>query len=260
VLAKKLQHRAERLAAEHFLGGPVETFEAIGRMQLITLLRCGLNPDSRVLDLGCGCLRGGYWMIHFLQPGRYFGIEPNVDMLEMGKNEIVGPTVIANKQPAFLTNDRFDPSGFAERFDYFVARSIWTHASRGQIRQMLDAFARFGADDSCFLTSYLPVEDGGPGYLGDEWVGRSHESGSRGVVQHDFGWIEAECLGRRFEVSPLEGGRHRQTWLVITKGDGWGGSGQCLEDRLHDSTERARPARRFRRSIERIIRRWMGSA
>ena len=74
---EKLQDRAERLAQDMFLGGPVETFEAIGRLQLITLLRCGLYPDSRVLDLGCGSLRGGYWLVHFLRPERYFGIEPN---------------------------------------------------------------------------------------------------------------------------------------------------------------------------------------
>jgi hypothetical protein len=61
-----LHHKAERLAKETFLGGPVRDFERVGRLQLITLLRSGLYPQSKVLDLGCGCLRGGYWLTHFL--------------------------------------------------------------------------------------------------------------------------------------------------------------------------------------------------
>jgi hypothetical protein len=64
---KTLMERANELDAEGiFLGGPAKLFETAGRTLLITLLSEGLTPSSKVLDIGCGCLRGGYWLIHFL--------------------------------------------------------------------------------------------------------------------------------------------------------------------------------------------------
>src|SRR5271157_4551410 len=66
-----LQERAERLAGTIRLGGPVQDFERVGQMQLAVLLLQGLRPGSRVLDVGCGCLRAGYWLMHFLDPGCY---------------------------------------------------------------------------------------------------------------------------------------------------------------------------------------------
>ena len=52
-----------------FSGGPPQLFESAGRLQLATLVREGLYPYSRLLDVGCGCLRAGYWLIRLLDPG-----------------------------------------------------------------------------------------------------------------------------------------------------------------------------------------------
>ena len=72
---KTFMERASRLTADGiFLGGPAELFETAGRKMLITLLSEGLTPTSKVLDIGCGCLRAGYWLIHFMDRGCYFGI------------------------------------------------------------------------------------------------------------------------------------------------------------------------------------------
>jgi len=62
VSEQTLQARAERLAETRFLGGPPWTFERLGRHGLEVLLREGLTPQSRVLDVGCGALRLGYWL------------------------------------------------------------------------------------------------------------------------------------------------------------------------------------------------------
>jgi len=214
-----LQDRANELSHQNFLGGPAHEFEAMGRLQLITLLRCGLYPDSKVVDIGCGCLRGGYWLINFLERGNYFGIEPNGEMLALGKNEILGPTLLEEKRPRFLTNDRFDLSEFGEVFDFFVASSVWIHACKRQIRAMLDAFDSWGTGNAVFLANFLPAKPG-KDYNGDRWVGRSHESDIPGVVRHDFKWIEEECARRNFSATqaPVDGKRH--VWLSVAKGHG----------------------------------------
>lgn len=250
---EKLQARAERLAQGMFLGGPVETFEAIGRLQLITLLRCGLYPDSRVLDLGCGSLRGGVWLVHFLQSERYFGIEPNAAMLDVGKNEILGTELVAEKRPKFLTNDNFDPAEFGVEFDFFLARSIWTHASRDQIRQMLDAFTLYGAGDAVFLTSFLPTEHGETGYSDEGWVGRSHESDTRGVVRHELRWIESECRGRNFSLQELPVDRKTQVWLLIAKGEGAIPARTYLEDLISPEATGNGRLRRLKKTAKRFL-------
>jgi SAM-dependent methyltransferase len=214
-----LQHKAERLAKETFLGGPVKDFERVGRLQLITLLRAGIYPQSKVLDIGCGCLRGGYWLIHFLAPGHYCGIEPNRTMLEAGLRHLLEPEALRTKQPRFTHDASFDASIFGERFDFFLARSIWTHASKDQIAQMLDSFVLSSAAEAVFLTSYLrarwPIL---PDYVGSEWVGKSHESSRRGLVFHRFGWIRAECHRRGLRVTELKEERYNgQIWLKITR-------------------------------------------
>jgi SAM-dependent methyltransferase len=214
-----LQRKAERLAKETFLGGPVRDFERVGRLQLITLLRVGLHPQSKVLDIGCGCLRGGYWLIHFLAPGNYCGIEPNRAMLEAGLRHLLEPDVLRAKQPRFDHNASFDASAFGEKFDFFLARSIWTHASKGQIAQMLDSFVLSGAERAVFLTSYLRARSPiFPDYMGSEWVGKSHESSKRGLVFHRLGWIRTECHHRGLKVIELKEERYNgQIWLKIAK-------------------------------------------
>jgi hypothetical protein len=207
----RLQAKAEQLNAKKiFLGGPIADFERAGRLQLITLLRAGLYPDSKVVDIGCGCLRGGYWLIHFLDPDCYCGIEPDVAMLQAGITDLLEREVLEAKRPRFDTNSDFDTSVFGEKFDFFLARSIWTHASKPQIQQMLDSFGRDGAPGSVFLASYLPTDRRHPlDYQGEGWSSK--------LIHHRPGWMQQECQRRGLAVQELEEDRlNNQIWLQIT--------------------------------------------
>lgn len=226
-MAAKLEQARNRLQTEGvFLGGPPHLFELAGRRLLITLLNEGLNPDSKVLDVGCGCLRGGYWLIHFLDANCYFGIEPNRDMLAAGINTLLEPGLMDSKKPKFDNNASFDFSVFSERFDFFVARSIWTHASKDQIGIMLDGFARYSKPGGAFITSYVEPSlsrlirrrPRALDYKGEEWVGRSHESNESGIVRHRLSWIRWECRRRDLSVEEIKGKAYNfggQRWLRI---------------------------------------------
>jgi SAM-dependent methyltransferase len=246
------QARSERLAETTFLGGPPADFERVGRLGFEVLLREGLLPSSRVLDVGCGALRVGYWLMRFLDPGRYFGIEPNREMLNVGLEQLVEPQVVQRAAAHFSHNDDFDFSVFGERFDFVFARSIWTHASKPQIRAMLASFAASSAPGGVFLASYhpasplfslgqrsprlahlsstpavqrlsatvnrLPAIAGTNGYAGERWVGRSHESHEGGVVRHSLRWIEQQAreLGLTVQLMPYEI-VNDQYWLRVQR-------------------------------------------
>jgi len=213
-----LSQRAAAIARDRFLGVPLACFEEAGREQLSRLLLAGLNPDSAVLEFGCGVLRGAYWLIHFLEPGRYYGIEPHPERLRLGTDVILEPDVLATKRPAFDANDRFDSSVFGVKFDFFFAYSVWTHASKRQIGLMLDSFVRDSTERAAFLATYLPATLAHRDYKGDRWFGTSHESGTPGCIFHRSRWIEHACGSRGLTVEKL--GRdavHGQTWLKIAR-------------------------------------------
>ena len=247
-----LQERSERLAQTRFLGGPKRDFERVGRMGLEMLLAEGLTPSSRVLDVGCGALRLGYWVMRFLNPGGYFGIEPQQEMLAVGLEQIVEPEVVQRAEARFASNDDFDFSVFGERFDFVVARSIWTHASRAQISKMLQSFAETCSPAGVFMASYypagawfevghrwprlepvvvklplaelspllarLPARSRAREYRGEGWVGRSHECDEPGVVKHSLPWIagEARRHGLEVQLMPYPIVNH-QYWLRIRR-------------------------------------------
>ena len=215
----RLQDKVEKLSDVVSPVGPVERFEAVGRMQLIVLLRNGLYPESNVLDIGCGALRGGYWLINFLNPGCYFGIEPNRRLVDVGIEHILGPDLMRSKQPKFDSNADFDFSVFGQRLDFFLARSVWTHASKPQIERMLDSFCQHSTDDAVFLADFKPAgllinRD----YKGAEWVSSEGRFGLGGLVSHRFGWIRKRCRERGLVADRLkEDCMPGHVWLRIVR-------------------------------------------
>lgn len=213
-----LQKRGERLSEVTYVGCGVYRFEKTGRTELETLVRHGLNPWSRLLDIGCGALCGGYWMIHFLNPGGYHGLEPNTHMFQSGVKYLLEPGLLESKKPSFQHNDQYDFSGFGTTFDFFHAHSIWTHAPKKDIEKMLDGFVQFGNPGARFLTSFKTPSLFRPDYTGDTWVGISHESDEAGICRHSFKWIQRACEVRKLRVTLLKGEKiHKQKWLLIEK-------------------------------------------
>ena len=212
-----------------FLGGPRRVFARVGCNQLIVLLDNGLTPDCKVLDIGCGCLRGGYWLINFLGRGGYHGIEPNEAMRESGMATLIAPELLRSKAPRFSATPDFDLGVFGTRLDFVVARSVWTHAAPHQIGTMLDGFVAHTTPGAAFLTSYIEA-DPGEQYAGAAWVGRSHESQEAGFVYYHLAWIEEVCAARGLVVQSLYA-ENGQTWLRIERresvspgSDTWTGS------------------------------------
>lgn len=213
-----LQDRVDQLRTGKFLGVQFDGFERTGREQLIFLLMCGLTPSSTIVDIGCGVLRAGYWLIHFLDRGRYCGIEPVEERLSIGLSTILEPDVLELKRPRFDHNANFDTSVFREKFDFFLAYSIWTHASKSQIVMMLDNFVRDSKPDAVFLTTISPSGWRRPDYSGQTWVGTSHESETPGCISHDFAWIRRECRRRGLSVRLLcKDTTMGQTWLRVSR-------------------------------------------
>ena len=199
-------------AQDLFVGCPVPEFEVTSQVPYQLAIKHGLQPHSRVLEIGCGCLRVGYWFIDFLDKGGYSGIEPNIPMLDAGKELILG-NLESEKRPNFSHNDRFD---FGGTFDFVIAFSIWSHASRKQIKQMLHQFALHTPPWAKFLGSYFPADRPSDAYEGDEWVGRSHECDEPGIVRHLPKTLSQMAIEQKLSISYLDSHRVlNQDWLIV---------------------------------------------
>ena len=218
-LSSRLRILSERLMHENgFQGVPTEDFEESGRLQFMSLLKEGLVPESRVLDIGCGVLRLGYWLIRFLDAGCYFGIEPAKGRVDLGRKYLFSQELLRQKSPHFDFNETFDTGVFDQKFEYFIAGSIWTHCDKHSIRIMLDGFIQNSTEDAVFLTSFIPATSDQDDYMGSGWVGTSHKSEIAGVIRHSRFWLEQECESRKLNLtelspSPITG----QHWLGIRK-------------------------------------------
>ena len=200
-----------------FVGCPLEAFEYSSRDPLCLALMEGLTPDSTVLEVGCGCLRVGYWFVRYLNAGKYFALEPNQRMLEAGR-ELILRQMEAEKRPVFSLGDDFDFEVFATGFDFVIVFSIWTHASKAQIARMLDQFGSTARPRGKFIASWFPASSDRPDYQGTSWVGRSHQSDRPGIVGHSIDWIREAVSARGLRLRIVEGFTTlNQDWLIISK-------------------------------------------
>jgi SAM-dependent methyltransferase len=103
-------------------------WEEIGTLQFDYLVRNGLKPDHRMLDIGCGTLRGGRHFIRFLDIGRYTGTDISPRALEYAER-LVAEEGLSDKRPVFIL-DRDMRLRFEElegSFDCILAQSVFTH-------------------------------------------------------------------------------------------------------------------------------------
>ncbi|CAL9429471.1 class I SAM-dependent methyltransferase [Streptomyces sp. Tu 3180] len=118
-----------------------EQWARIGRMQFDYLLRHGLEPHHRMLEIGCGNLRAGRLFIDHLEPGHYYGIDISPDILLAAQDTVVRDGLQAKMPYLTLADDltlAFLPDG---HFDVVHAHSVFSHSPRQVIEE---CFAHVG--------------------------------------------------------------------------------------------------------------------
>ena len=142
--------RKEIAAGKHreFIGG---LWEDLGQLQFEFMKSAGLLPEHKLLDVGCGALRGGVHFIRYLDAGHYYGVDMNASLIEAGKQEL-HMAGLENRSPHLLVNDKFQASIFGTEFEFALALSLFTHLYTNHIirclvetRQVLQAGGRFYA-------------------------------------------------------------------------------------------------------------------
>lgn len=147
--------------------GPPNKYDLVSALQFNLMVKHGLRENHKLLDIGCGSLRGGRLFIVYLLENNFFGVEPEKWLVDDGIFYELGKEIVKLKKPKFLYRSDFKFSKFNQKFDYALAQSIFTHSSIGQINECLQNLKLVAGDNFKFIASFI---EGDTNYEGDEWV------------------------------------------------------------------------------------------
>ena len=120
--------------------------------QISFLKSAGLKPEHRLLDLGCGTLRGGLPMIAYLDRGHYTGIEAREDVLAEGRKELA-ESGLKGKAPVLLHTNNPNELEVSTRFDFVWAFSVLIHMTDEILFDTLKFVSQVIADDGLFYAN-----------------------------------------------------------------------------------------------------------
>jgi SAM-dependent methyltransferase len=127
-------------------------WDEIGQLQFNYLVSNGLGPSQRMLDIGCGTLRGGRHFIRYLDRGCYTGVDISSAAIAAAR-QLVAAENLVEKAPTLLHNP--DPAqwfGTPEEaiYEVLLAQSVFTHldvphieACFGRLGSIMSPGARF---------------------------------------------------------------------------------------------------------------------
>jgi cyclopropane fatty-acyl-phospholipid synthase-like methyltransferase len=138
-----------------FVGG---LWEEMGALQFDFLLSRGLQETDKVLDLGCGALRGGIRILEFLQKGHYFGLDINRSLLEAAHVELM-ERALEFKNPKLMLSSNFNIQDFGLKFDFILSVSLFTHLPFPKISECLNKIRDSLELDGLYFSSFFEAEN-----------------------------------------------------------------------------------------------------
>lgn len=192
--------------------GPPGQYDFMGATQFRLLCTLGLRAHHKLLDIGCGSLRVGRFLIPYLEAGNYYGIEPNTWLVDEIFEKEIGREIRKLKSPSFVSNTEFDSSEFGQNFDFVVAQSIFSHTGQDLLVKGLNGIARSLKKSGVALATFvLGDEDcleNGWFYVGTERVKR---------VTYKTTTIVEIARSSGMHCQKLPWYHPRQTWFLLTR-------------------------------------------
>jgi cyclopropane fatty-acyl-phospholipid synthase-like methyltransferase len=149
---------------------------------------CGIGPDSRILDIGCGQGRLLNGLVHcFGHIRRYVGIDVHESSILWLQENIAPIVPFAEFRHVPVRNERYNPAGWrdsldidlTEAFDCIALFSVFSHMRLADITNYLGSIPSLLAHDGkVFLTAFVeddvPLETENPEGYRRKWAGALH--------------------------------------------------------------------------------------
>jgi SAM-dependent methyltransferase len=136
-----MQDTVTQGAARAVANSDRKVWRKAGARQFDYLRTHGLQPQHRMLEIGCGNLRAGWRFIDYLEPGGYYGIDISPEVILAAHRTVVAEGVEAKLPYLTLVDDLtfgFLPDA---TFDVVHAHSVFSHSPLSVIEE---AFSHVG--------------------------------------------------------------------------------------------------------------------
>lgn len=131
---------------------------ALGQMQFDYLVKHGLTPDDRMLEIGCGNLRAGRLFIEYLETAHYYGIDISPDILLAAQRTLVGHHLQDKLPHLTLVHDLRLEHLPDRHFTVIHAHSVFSHSPLPVIDECLAHVGRVLAPEGFFDFTYNRTE------------------------------------------------------------------------------------------------------
>lgn len=136
----------------HAKVGPADLWEMKRDFQIRFLQAVGLKPENKLLDFGCGTLRGGIPLIQYLNKGNYTGLDVRRDVIEEGTIEL-SKYQIGDKEPRIELLDHLPEFHLPYQFNVIWAFSVLIHLHDRVLNEVLEFVSKHILDDGVFLAN-----------------------------------------------------------------------------------------------------------
>lgn len=180
-------------------------WEEIGRLQFDFLVDQGLGREHTLVDVGCGSLRAGVWLIPHLRRGRYLGIDKRADLIEAGARRELSLPLRWRKRPQLVVSDRFEFDLFDRPADVGIAQSLFTHLTPDLIVLCLTnlrawspacrLYATFFEADEPTANPNRPNDHGRFAYTREEMRALAHQGGWQFSYIGEWGHPRGQMMG-----------------------------------------------------------------
>ena len=180
------------------------------------LVRNGVTPSSRVLDIGCGPLRLGSALIPYLTKGAYYGFDINRKTLLFGV-EILRHLGVSSSNTVLGHDDFFDLSFVKEPVDFAFSNSLMSHLSLNSILICLERVRPLLKPGAEYHSTLLLTDEGHDWSRPIQKTGNRLTFPNRDPYRYRFEDIEAIAALRGFRARiPPDYDHARQTMVVFT--------------------------------------------
>lgn len=149
------QERINAVGHRVYTGGAnEEMWYGIGKLQYHFLVSQGLRAEHTFLDIACGGLRLGQYLIPYLAENNYQGLDAEKDLIRRGLKQELFADLVNIKKPKFFVNKVFDFTNIKAP-DFAMAQSLFTHLLPEDIALCFRNFSQTVHQNTKFFFTYF---------------------------------------------------------------------------------------------------------
>lgn len=187
---------SSRSARRHAMVGPPRLWKKKRQFQIDYLLEQGLRPEHRVMDLGCGTLRGGIPIIDHVEAGNYYGIEVRSEVIAEAHREI-RKSGLAHKAASLVIARNLGLLRLGVEFQYIWSFSVLIHMDDDEVAAAFDCvYANLGENGVFLANVNIGAARPGKDWQGFPIVWRSEEDYGKLADERDLTMERLGTLGR----------------------------------------------------------------